>query len=976
MYRSKRAAAAALIAVSLSGCAAVKDANPLKGMSLPRLNPFKHQEKSGAPAPRKVPVAQRSFWTQQPSDVAPDPAVRTGKLPNGMRYAILKNATPPHQASVRLRIDAGALMETDDQTGVAHFLEHMAFNGSKNVPEGEMVKILERHGLAFGPDTNAFTSFDQTVYMLDLPEADDDTLDTGLMIMRETGGNLLLDGGAIDRERGVILSEERLRDTPGLRIARRQYEFFLKDQLAPKRFPIGKVEVIRAAPRERFTDFYNKYYRPDRATLVVTGDIDVDAVEAKIKARFGDWQASAPDGAQPNLGKVEPRKPETRVVVEPGGPLALQLAWINQPDLRNDQMALRRERLVRQLGFAVLNRRLGRLARGEKPPFIGAAAYRYTNVKSADITELSITAPAGGWSEALAATEQEQRRLVQYGVQQEEVTREITEMRAQLEGAVAGAATQRTPALASGIIDSIQDEQVYTSPAQDLEEFERGVKGLKAETVTAEIRKQFEGQGPLLFVTTPTPIEGGEAAVTAALDQSRQVAVAAPAAIVGKVWPYVDFGTPGAVADRKDVLDLDTTFVTFANGVKLTIKPTKLRDDQVLVSVRVGGGDLDLPKDRATPIWAAPMALPEGGLGKLTSEEIEQVLASNLYGISFSAQDEAFVLSGATRPQDFALQVQVLASYLTDAAWRPEPFERMRAYGSTLVDQMSSTPAGVFNRDGQRLLHSGDRRWGFPSRAEITEAKLADLKGLVQGPLSTAPIEVVIVGDVNVDTAIQEVRDTFGALPARAATTVPDAARIIRFPTGGGAPERLTHKGRADQGIAFVAWPTTDFPSDPQGARVNRMLEQVLQLRLVEEIREKQAVTYSPSTSLEAAWAFPGYGYISASIEAPPEKLDGFYATVREIVADLRDKPPSADELERARKPRIEYLLKAQATNEYWMGQLSGAQSDPRRLDAIRASIAGLQRVTPADVQRAAAKWLKDETAWRLEITPEASAAK
>ena len=197
---------------------------------------------------RLGPPKRDGVWGQSYSDLKPEADVRFGQLPNGVRYAVMRNATPGGQASLRLRIGAGSLQEHDDQQGLAHFLEHMAFRGSTHVPENELVKILQRHGLAFGPDTNAFTSFDQTVYELDLPETDPDTLDTGLMLLRETASELTLSQSAMDAERGVILSEERLRDSPAYQAQKAELGFLLAGQRAPQRWPIGKVDVIRTAP--------------------------------------------------------------------------------------------------------------------------------------------------------------------------------------------------------------------------------------------------------------------------------------------------------------------------------------------------------------------------------------------------------------------------------------------------------------------------------------------------------------------------------------------------------------------------------------------------------------------------------------------------------------------------------------------------------------------------------------------------------
>ncbi|MCK5909293.1 MAG: insulinase family protein, partial [Caulobacter sp.] len=311
MISASRLALVAAAGLSLAACSHVPKP------SLPSLKREAAVEAPVLAGPRKEDL-KPGQWAQALSDIAPDPAWRFGVLPNGMRYAIRKNATPPAQASLRLWFDAGSLMEADDQQGLAHFLEHMAFNGSKNVPEGEMIKILERHGLAFGADTNASTGFDETVYQLDLPKTDDGTVDTSLMLLREAAGELTIAPEAVDRERGVVLSEERARDTPGYRVAIKTLSAQMEGQLPPKRIPIGKTEVLKAAPAQRIRDFYEAYYRPERAVLVAVGDFDVDAMEAKIKGRFGDWAGKGQPGKTPDVGPVAKRGPTAKLIVESG----------------------------------------------------------------------------------------------------------------------------------------------------------------------------------------------------------------------------------------------------------------------------------------------------------------------------------------------------------------------------------------------------------------------------------------------------------------------------------------------------------------------------------------------------------------------------------------------------------------------------------------------------------------------------------
>jgi len=916
-----------------------------------------------------APANDLSHWPQDFTDIRPDPLIRFGRLPNGMRYALMHNATPSGQASFRLRFAVGSLMESDAQQGLAHFLEHMAFDGSTHVPTGEMIKILERHGLAFGADTNASTDWTETVYQLDLPKTDDDTVDTSMMLLREVASELLISQTAMDKERGVVLSEERLRDTPNYRAYKTRLEFVLPGQLASHRMPIGQVPVIQNARHADIEDIYEKYYRPERATFIAVGDFNLDAMEAKIKARFGDWRNSHPVGPEPDLGTPARRGLQAAVTVEPGVQTSLQVGWASPADLTPDSRAKRRRDMIDNLGLAVLNRRLERITRSDAPPFLNAGASRGNAVRSARVTSLQITARGGDWKPALTSAVREERRLVQYGVLQSEIDREIAENRASLKASAAASPTRRTPNLANAVVGSLDDSDVVTDPAQDLALFEDIVKGLKADEVSAAMRKAFEGQGPLVFLTSPKPVDGGEAAVKAAFQAAQVDPVEAPAAVADTTWPYEHFGAPGKVIERREAANVDTTFLRFANGVRLTVKPTTFRKDQVLVQVRVGDGRLDLPKDRPTASWARS-AFIEGGLKKVTAEQLDQIMTSKIVGAAFDMDDDAFVLSGATKPSDLPTQLQVLTAYLTEPGLRPEAFERMRTYAMTLHDQLEATPNGVVSEDLASLMRGGDLRWSIPSREVIAASTPADLTAMVAEPLARGAVEVIVVGDVTVDQALAATAPTLGALQ-RPPPLVPAAdERRIAFPAASAQPVVRTHKGRADQAVAVAAWPTTDLFADVRGARTIRVMVEVMKLRMIDELRVAQGATYSPSANLEAAVDYPGFGYVSASVEIPPDKIPGFYETVGKIAADLRATDITPDELKRATLPRIEALGKALQTNEFWLSSLAGGQTDPRRLELIGSQIPQLQSITAAEVHKAAQTWLQPSKEWKFEVLP------
>jgi zinc protease len=296
---------------------------------------------------------------------------------------------------------------------------------------------------------------------------------------------------------------------------------------------------------------------------VAVGDFDVDAMERKIRERFSDWRGQGPAGAPPELGAVAQRGTQSRAFVEAGAPSQLVVAWASAAELDPDTAAERREATVEALGLAVLNRRLERLARQDKPPFVAASARHGAQLEALDLTQLVASYRPGEWRQALEAIEQEQRRAVEHGVTQKELDREITEARTSLQASVAGQGTRRSPALASAIASQVNDGDVFTAPDENLAVFEEAVRGLTAERVNAELKLLFEGEGPLVFVSSPQPITDADRAVAAAFNGSRQVAVAAPSSQAAKAWAYTNFGTPGRVAERREVADLGVTLCAF-----------------------------------------------------------------------------------------------------------------------------------------------------------------------------------------------------------------------------------------------------------------------------------------------------------------------------------------------------------------------------------------------------------------------------
>ncbi|QYU66743.1 insulinase family protein [Leptolyngbya sp. 15MV] len=359
---------------------------------------------------QEAPPPEPATWAFEQSDLEVEQGWVFGRLDNGMRYIIRRNALPEGTALVRMEVTAGRLDEREGERGLAHYVEHMAFNGSTNVPEGEMVRLLERLGLAFGADTNAATAFDYTQYRLDLPRADEELLDTALMLMRETASELLFDPAAVERERGVMLAERRDRTTFAQRNLASQIDFMFPGSRFSARFPLAEREDVETASAETLKAFWQRTYVPERTTLVVVGDFDPATVEARIRARFADWRARGGE-RQPDAGPSDSAyRGATDIYLDPALDQQVVLfrngEWLDEPDT----LDRRRVAILRNLGYAVVNRRLQRLALAEDPPFRGAGLGTSDVFETARQTSLAINAIEGQWQRGMAAAIGEYRR--------------------------------------------------------------------------------------------------------------------------------------------------------------------------------------------------------------------------------------------------------------------------------------------------------------------------------------------------------------------------------------------------------------------------------------------------------------------------------------------------------------------------------------------------------------------------------------
>lgn len=908
-------------------------------------------------------------WPQQESDLRPDPAARYGKLANGLRYVIMANHTPSQAVSVRLRINVGSLMEAEDQRGLAHFLEHMVFNGSEHVPEGEMVHILERHGLAFGADTNAYTSFNETVYQLEAPRVDDEELDTVFFLLRETASRLTISPAAVDRERGVILSEERSRNTPAYRSENSQWNYFFPSARFSQRMPIGLTDVVTHASAQRIRDLYETYYRPQRALLIVVGDIDPVAIETRIRNTFGDWQAIRPDPGDPDLGRVSQPQARAGYFFDPGLSPTIDLASVRPANLAPNDRARYHHDLLRLIANSVMERRLDRLSRTPDAHFEEGHAGSLEMYKTADLTELELTARPEDWRAALGVGEQELRRALRYGFTQPELDEQVARWRTAYRTAAQQASTRQSRRLADEIASDFDQWEVFMAPSDELALFESLAPDLTPANVSAAFREQWGRGQASLFLSTNQAVENATAKELAAYAASQRTPVSAPVSTSTQSFAYTDFGAPGQVAETHIIDDLGITEVRFANNIRLNIKHTDFAHDAVLVSVRFGGGLLELPKSEPGLNFLFS-SLDAAGLKAHSANDLERLFAGHNVGVDMSVGSNAFAYSAATTPADLQLELQLLAAYLTHPGYRPEGLAQFRQGIETQFQTLAATPDGVAQRDAPKLIRAGDPRYGIPAEPELLARNFDELRAALARASSNGAMEIGIVGDIDVNAVTGMVARTFGALPAREAAAPAFAeARAVAFPAPAQTPVILHHAGAANRAMALIYWPTTD-DADVKRGRTLDLLSRVFELKLIERVREAEGATYSPSAQSFTAHVNPGYGYLSVSLDLVPANVNRFFGIVDDIAASLAAGDISADEVERARRPALEEFEHGLENNRYWLRLLATAQSDPDILIRHRSVESDYQSITVADLRAAAGQYLRRDHSYRIAILP------
>ena len=917
-------------------------------------------------------------FAQERSTFKADPNAIYGRLPNGMTYVIEHNATPAGTAAIQMRVRAGSMMETDAQKGLAHFVEHMAFEGTTHIKHGELKPMLERSGFAFGADANAFTTDSTTTYVLNAPKTDDTTLNQALFILREVAGNMTIDPINVESERGVILAEERLRDNP---VSQRNLAFgrFLYPGLreADHSNPIGSVDIIKTAPAAELSRFYHTWYRPELTTLVIVGDFDARAMEKQVQAVFSDWKAATPAPDEPDWGVYQPKGPRVFSYTAIGLDREVAATWLRPLETRPESLERDTEAFQDVMLTFLLNRRYQMMAQSGEAQFVSAGLSAYENYKTTRNLVLDVTPKPGKTKEAF-----DQAWSVFHAFQAQGVTADdvamlqsvIPTIRSNIEK---GYATRDNGGITGGIIHDIDTDTVDLGLADELKAIDAMMPALAQDSLNAQLKVLFSGDGPV-FTDYGTDSIADLPADAVLADSARISASQAEAYAqqTQKPWPYGDFGKPVAPATHTVDPDFGFGHYVFPNGVVLNVKSDTFTANQVLVQVAFGGGTerFDPKTPRPLPLLYSDLFV-SGGLGKMDISDIQRTLAGKTASMAYSMSTARATLGGVTTTGDLDLQMQLLMAFATDPGLRGPAYARFQAYVPEYLRNLRATPGGVLGYELRKVTHPNDWRFDSELLAKAPEIAWGDVASLYRESLTDTPITITMAGDVDEAKAVAAVAATFATLPTRPAVAPRAAdAQATHFPP---AEHEFvfTHEGRADQNISLVLWPTADVYSDLQRYRGLGVLAGVLQNRLYDKLRESEGADYTPQVYSYADSDLPGYGYVqvSATIKVGDDPL--FRTTLNTIVADLKAHPPTQDEITRVTAPILQDIETSKKTNGYWFGTLDTVAAYPGGRKSILDYADQIKAVDGAMLMTLARTWLKDDAEIHVTVKPDPKAA-
>jgi len=919
-----------------------------------------------------------AVYCQQPvvdltTPLAIDPNVKIGKLDNGLVYYIRHNQKPEKRVELRLVVNAGSILENDDQQGLAHFMEHMNFNGTATFPKNELIDFLQKTGVKFGGDINAYTSFDETVYMLQLPTDDTALVEKGYQVLEDWAHAALLDGKEIDKERGVITEEWRMGLGANDRMMKKYFPVVFKDSRYATRVPIGKVEVIQNFKHETLRDFYHDWYRPDLQAVVLVGDIDVAKAETSIRAHFGKLRNPEPAKPRPVYDIPDNTEPLIAITTDKEATNNGVMVFYKHPLSDDKTLGDFREKIKAELYTEMLNTRFSEIAQKPESPFIYASSgYGQFLSRNKDAYMIDAMAKENLIDKCLEVLLAENERVKRFGFTQTELDRQKEDILSQYEKDAREFDKTESMALSNEYVGNYLSHDAIPGAQKKFKYLKNLLPDIKLNEINDLAKKWVTDNNMGLVITAPEKEHvrvPSSTEVLSIIAQSKTLPLQA----------YVDnfkaealvSGTiqPGKIVDRKENSALGFTELKLSNGITVVLKPTTFKNDEILVSAYSPGGRSHCPDDQFLSANYAAKIIDMSGAGNFDNVELQKKLKGKDLQISPYIDEIKEGFRGNSTPKDVESMMQLVYLYVEQPRKDTTAFKVFMSQMENQMKFMKSNPIVTFYDTLFKTVYPGYKRQiTFPTPAQIKEVSLDKAFNIYKDRFADASdFKFFMVGNFSVDSISPLVERYFGSLPAlnRNETWLDTSPKFAE-----GTTNLTVNRGTDPQGMVGLVM-SEKIEWNEKNILCLNMIKEIVSIKLIEVIREKMSGVYSPQVMLNPEqYPNPRFAMV-VMFGCSPKMTDKLTKAVFGEIKKIRKKGPTEVDLKKAQEAMVRARETDLEKNDFWLRKLESLYFNHDSPNAIGSFKDRVNSVTIEDLKQVASMYLNPDHYVRVVLMPE-----
>ncbi|HEY1061284.1 MAG TPA: insulinase family protein [Daejeonella sp.] len=909
---------------------------------------------------------------QVPSGTIPlDPAIRTGKLPNGFTYYIRKNIEPKNRVQLYLANKIGSIMENDDQRGLAHFMEHMGFNGTKNFPKNDLVNYLQKAGVRFGADLNAYTSFDETVYQLPIPSDDPEVLKNGIQIMRDWAQDATLDPAEIDKERGVVLEEKRLGKGAQQRMQDKYLPMLFNNSRYSDRLPIGTEDVLKNFSAETIKQFYKDWYRPDLQALIVVGDIDVDAMEQTIKAKFSDLKNPAKPRQRTKYSISLLNKNQFIAVTDKEFPVSVAQIMIKHPESKLITTTDYRNSILRSLFNSMIGTRFADMSKQADPPFLQAGANISGFLAGLDMYNVFVVAKPGEMERGFKAILTETERVQRFGFTQTELDRAKQSYLTNMESAFKEKDKTPSESLVNEYLRHFLEQEASPGIEYEYKMANSMTGGISLSDVNNLAKKYITDVNRDVIIMGPEKDKDNlpdEAKVESWISGIKQSNINAYVDQVSDKPLLSAKLSGGKVVSESKIPEIGVTEFKLSNGVKVVLKPTDFKNDEISFSAfSAGGSSLYSDADFQSALYATAI-IRNGGLGEFNSVQLPKLLSGKKVSVSPYIMERFEGISGSTSPKDIETALQLTYLYFTQPRKDAETFKGLIAQQKGGLANRGNDPNSVFADSVAAILGNYNVRRTGPSVEKINQVSLDRAFEIYKDRFADASdFTFVFVGSFNPAELRPLLEQYLGSLPS---SSRKETAKDLGIQIPAGKIDKKIYKGQEPKASVRLVFSGDYTWSEKHNNQLNALAE-VLTIKLIERLREDEGGVYGVGARASYTKFPKGRYSFSISFGCAPENVEKLISSTLDEINKIRVNGALAGDIEKFIAEETRTTETQLKDNGFWLGYLTSQLQNEDEPKQVLSYLESLKELSPEALKATVQYRLNPDNFIRIVLLPE-----